>query len=153
MTSKEFSEISYNINTKVRVHLENKYGKDTWSMQGKCIEATDILVAEYNKHPGIKAKAKRVWVLYERFESCSDYCYEEHWLCELLLNSKTKVFVDVTMDQFQWAFSRELPRIYVNSKLPNFYLTRKPGKTIFDRCGWTDWYNYGQYENNFDYYE
>lgn len=58
MTSKEFSEISCSINTKVRAYLKNKYGTDTWSMQDKCIEATDILVAEYNKHPGIKAKAK-----------------------------------------------------------------------------------------------
>lgn len=119
-------------------------------MMGKCIEATDTLVEKY-RMMGYRATAKQVWCLYEYFESCSNYCFEEHWLVELI-KGKDKYFIDVTLDQFQWAFSKKLKEVYMAPKLPKFLLTRKPGKTVLDRCGWNDWYNYGDYVNNFEYY-
>lgn len=131
----------------IRVMLLRKYNANLF---GKCIEATDTLVEIY-KSQGYQAKAKQVWCLYEYFENCSNYCYEEHWLVELI-KGKEKLYIDVTLDQFQWAFSRKLPEIYMQKKLPKFLLTRKPGKTTLDKCGWNDWYNYGDYINNFEYY-
>ena len=134
----------------VRQELESKYGSGTYDLMGKCIEATDKLVDLYRK-AGFKAEAKQVWVLYENFESCSDYCYEEHWLTKVY-SGNNKIYVDVTMTQFQWAFTVNFNKIFISDKLPNFYLSRKPGKTILDRCGWNDWYNTGNYVNNFNYY-
>ena len=130
--------------------LEHKYGNKSENMMGKCIEATDTLVKIY-KQQGFNAVAKQVWCLYEYFESCSDYCFEEHWIV-VIEKGKDKKYVDITMDQFQWAFSKKLPRVYMYSKLPNFYLSRKPGKVTLDKCGWNDWYNYGNYINNFNYW-
>lgn len=139
------------IATKYRIKLEEKYGKDQYSLMGKCIEATDTLVVMY-KRIGIKASAKQVWVLYENFEGCTDICYEEHWLVKIELNKSQNLYVDITMSQFQWAFSRKLPAVYIDDTLPNFYLSRKPGKVTLDKCGWNDWYNYGDYTNNFNYW-
>lgn len=133
-----------------RALLESKYGNKSENMMGKCIEATDTLVEVYNQQ-GFKAEAKQVWCLYEYFESCSNYCYEEHWLVKLTKGKENR-YIDVTMDQFQWAFSRKLPKVFTGKKLPNFYRTRKPGKGLLDICGWNDWYNYGDYVNNFNYY-
>lgn len=131
--------------------LITKYGNDDFALQGKCIEASDELVSRLKKL-GYNTGAKQVYVLYENFESCSNYCYEEHWLC-LILKGGQRLYLDITMNQFQWAFSKKLPLIYLKHKLPNFYLVHKPGKTILDRCGWNDWYNTGNYINNFDYYK
>ena len=134
----------------VRKELEAKYGETSEAMMGKCIEGTDKLV-QYLKSVGLRAEAKQVWCLYEYFEGCTDYCFEEHWIV-IVQKGTDKWFVDVTMDQFQWAFSRQLNKIYIGAYLPNFYLTRKPGKGTLDKCGWNDWYNTGNYVNNFDYY-
>lgn len=133
-----------------RALLESKYGNKSENMMGKCIEATDTLVEIYKQH-GFNAEAKQVWCLYEYFESCSNYCYEEHWLVKITKGNDTR-YIDVTMDQFQWAFSKKLPKVFKGRKLPNFYLSRKPGKTTLDKCGWNDWYNYGDYVNDFDYW-
>lgn len=130
--------------------IEDKYGKTNEAMMGKCIEASDLITMQL-QIKGYRASGKQVWCLYENFEGCSDYCFEEHWIT-LVESGKDKLYIDVTMNQFQWAFSKKLPRIYLNKKLPNFYLTRKPGKTTLDKCGWNDWYNYGDYINNFDYW-
>jgi hypothetical protein len=111
---------------------------------------TDTLVDIYIKH-GYKAEAKQVWCLYENFEGCSYLCYEEHWLVKIIHNN-ISIYVDVTMNQFQWAFNKKLPYMYIENRLPNFYLARKPGKITLDKCGWNDWYNYGNYINEFDYY-
>ena len=92
-----------------------------------------------------------MFVLYEEFENCSEYCYEEHWLNYVLINGR-RLYIDTTMDQFQWAFSKKLQNIYFGGKLPNFYLRREPGKTTLDMCGWNDWIKYGDYENDFDYW-
>ena len=119
-------------------------------MMRKCIEGTDILV-NLLKQSGFRVEPKQVWCLYEHFENCSDYCYEEHWVA-VVMKGNDKLFIDITMTQFQWTFSKKVPRVYMNEKLPNFYLTRKPGKTVFDKCGWTDYYEYGNYSNEFDYW-
>lgn len=134
----------------LKENLIKKYGNTNDAMMGKCIEASDTLVMVLDNY-GIKARAKQVWCLYEYFENCSNYCYEEHWIVEIYKN-KDKRYIDLTMNQFQWAFSKKLPSVYMSSKLPNFYLTRKPGKGTLDKCGWNDWYNYGDYENKFDYW-
>lgn len=136
----------------VRNQLENKYGSSNEDMMGKCIEASD-LITEKLKHLGFKAESYRVWCLYEYFQSCTNYCYEEHWITKVV-SGQEKLYIDVTMNQFQWAFiSKRLPRIYLDDKLPNFYLTRKPGKTTLDKCGWTSWYNTGDYINKFNYWD
>ena len=134
-----------------RSRLRQKYGND---LMGKCIEASDTIVDLIAKKSNgkIKAEAKQVWVLYENFESCTDICYEEHWIVKVLVKGCT-YYIDVTMDQFQWAFNRKLPEIYFERKLPNFYLARKPGKVTLDKCGWNNWYNYGDYVNRFNYWE
>lgn len=137
----------YTIAEVARFRLQSKY---QGNLMGRCIEATDDLVEIYNS-VGFQAKAKQVWCLYEYFESCSNYCYEEHWLVELI-NGKEKLYIDITLDQFQWAFTKKLPELYMQNKLPKFLLTRKPGKTTLDKCGWNDWYRYGNYVNNFEYY-
>ena len=134
----------------VRKELESKYGTGTHDLMGKCIEATDKLVDLYRK-AGLRAEAKQVWVLYENFESCTNCCYEEHWIT-VVYDGSQKLYVDTTMSQFQWAFTVNFTKVFISEKLPNFYLPRKPGKTILDRCGWNDWYNTGNYINNFNYY-
>ena len=130
--------------------LESKYGNKDDNMMGKCIEASDLITSQL-QIIGFNAYSKQVWCLYEYFESCSDYCFEEHWIT-VVEKGKEKRYIDVTINQFQWAFSKKLPRIYVKRKLPNFYLTRKPGKCTLDKCGWNDWYNYGDYVNEFNYW-
>lgn len=123
-----------------------KYG----TVNGKCIETSDR-IRDRLLDIGIEAQSKQVWCLYEDFENCMDCCFEEHWITSAMVCG-TKVYIDATMDQFQWAFSRPLPEVYVLNKLPNFYLVKKPGKTILDRCGWNDYYNTGKYVNNFNYW-
>lgn len=133
----------------VKNNLQAKYGYNKENMMGKCIEASDTLAALL-KHHGYDAKAKQVWVLYQNFESCSNYCFEEHWIVEVKVNSY-KWYVDITLEQFQWAFDLMLPSVWIKDKLATFMLPRKPGKVTLDKCGWNDWYNYGDYENNFNY--
>lgn len=128
--------------------MVNKYNGN---LMGKCIEASDQLYELLIK-AGFNAKPQQVWCLYELFENCTDICYEEHWLTYVLYKGR-RVYIDVTMDQFQWAFSRKLPEIYFDTKLPRFYLIKEPGKVTLDRCGWNDWYNYGDYVNNFNYWD
>ena len=135
---------------KVAVAIREKTLAKYGTTAGKCIETsdaiTDILLSK-----GYHAEEKQVWVLYENFESCMEYCYEEHWLTKVLIKGYT-YYVDATMDQFQWAFSKKLPEVYISRSLPKFYLVKKPGKVTLDKCGWNDWYNYGNYINNFEYY-
>lgn len=142
----KIKEISKN----VKQYLINKYGPTNDNMMGKCIEASDTLVIKLKQY-GFNAEAKQVWCLYEYFESCNAYCYEEHWIVKVT-KGKEKQFIDLTLNQFQWAFTKELPQIYLSEKLPNFLLTRKPGKTTLDKCGWNDWMKYGDYINKFKYY-
>ena len=137
-------DIISNIVNNTRNYILEKYNGN---IMGKCIEASDKIVSDLAQY-NIKAKAIRVYCLYENFESCSDYCFEEHWLVKLRLNNQDW-YIDVTMDQFQWAFYRQLPSIYSSTELPKFYLKKKPDKHILDLCGWNDWYNTGDYENNF----
>ena len=139
-----------NVAVSIKVQLNKKYGMKYENLMGKCIEASDTLVEKLKLY-GFNAEAKQVWCLYENFETCSNYCYEEHWIVKVT-KGRDKVFIDLTIKQFQWAFFKELPSIYFSNKLPNFFLTRKPGKTTLDKCGWNDWYNYGNYVNNFNYW-
>lgn len=150
MLSQKDTHIIWEQAIQVRQMLEYKYGRSNDNMMGKCIEASDILEDRLTKL-GYKAEAKQVWCLYEYFESCTDYCFEEHWLV-MIRKGNDKRYIDVTMNQFQWAFSKQLPKVYIAKELPKFYLTRKPGKATLDKCGWNDWYNYGEYVNEFDYY-
>ena len=144
MNRKEIiNKVAYN----VRTNLLNKYNGDLF---GKCIEASDTIVKELKKY-NIKSEAIKVYCLYENFESCSDYCYEEHWLVKFRADNKIW-YLDITINQFQWAFYKQLPDIYCNTKLPNFYLKRITNE-VLDLCGWNDWYNTGSYINNFDYWD
>lgn len=134
----------------LRNTLEKKYGMHKGAMMGKCIEASDVLAAKL-KQQGYNANAKQVWVLYQNFESCSDYCYEEHWIVEVT-KGKDKVYIDTTLDQFQYFFDEiELPTVFIHNRLATFMLSRKPGRETLRKCGWTDWYNTGDYINNFEY--
>lgn len=146
MTRKEQIEQISAIAIAVRNEILRKYG----TTAGKCIMASDTIEAKL-KERGYDAHVKQVWCLYENFETCMDYCFEEHWVAYVLLGGH-RLYIDVTMDQFQWAFSKELPQLYMQYRLPKFYLSKKPGKTTLDKCGWTSWYNTGNYENNFIYY-
>ena len=60
----------------VRNYILEKYNG---SIMGKCIEASDLIVAELGKN-NIRAEAIKVFCLYENFESCTYYCFEEHYL-------------------------------------------------------------------------
>lgn len=133
-----------------RTSLERHYGRGD-SLMGKCIISSDNLRSVLTK-AGFNIQPMQVWVLYEYFENCSDYCYEEHWINKVKIANRV-YYVDCTMDQFQWAFhSFKLPRIYIGRKLPNWMLTREPSKRVLNMCGWTDWYEGGDYINNFDYW-
>jgi len=61
---------------KVAVTIREKTLAKYGTTAGKCIETsdaiTDILLSK-----GYHAEEKQVWVLYENFESCMEYCYEE----------------------------------------------------------------------------
>ena len=143
----------FNIKHVAQVIRNDIYTRYNGQMMGKCIEASDTIVA-YLRQYRITCEAKQVWVLYEYFENCMSCCYEEHWLVEIR-HSKNKYYLDVTMDQFQSQFSKKLPEIYFSEKLPNFYLTRKitPNSKVLNICGWNDWYETGNYENNFNYWD
>ena len=116
-------ELLHKIAEYERKQIMQKY---SGNIMGKCIEASDTIVdiIEKKSNGKLKAQSKQVWVLYENFEGCTDICYEEHWLVKVLVKGYP-CYIDVTMDQFQWAFYRKLPEIYFDRKLPNFYLTRK----------------------------
>lgn len=133
---------------KIRKELEHKYMNNVLS--GKCIEASDELVERLIRL-GYDAEAYQCWCLYELFESCMDYCYEEHWIVMVQFSDK-RVYIDPTISQFQWAFSRDIGKVYIGMTLPKFLLARKPGRDTLKKCGWTDWYNTGNYINNFEYY-
>lgn len=149
-TNNEHMKIA-EVATQARKMLESKYGNKYDNLMGKCIEASDLITSQL-QIIGFNAYSKQVWCLYENFESCSNYCYEEHWIT-VVEKGKSKIYIDTTITQFQWAFSKKLPNIWLKEKLPNFFLTRKPGKVTLDKCGWNDWYNYGDYVNEFNYYE
>lgn len=134
----------------IGMHVRKKIIQEYGSTFGRCIDASDLICEILTRQCYI-VETKQVWVLYEYFENCTDLCYEEHWLVNIRYKGKP-LYLDVTMDQFQWAFSKKLPELYLETKLPNFYLPRKPGKVVLDRCGWTDWYNKGNYINNFRYW-
>ena len=121
------------------------------STSGKCIETSDRITDRILTETKIKACSYQIWCLYEFFENCTDICYEEHWITYILYKGR-RIYIDATMDQFQWAFLRLLPEIYMDTKLPNFYLIREPGKSTLDKCGWNSWYNTGRYINNFNYW-
>lgn len=136
--------------SQVRNNLQKKYGYKSENMMGKCIEASDKLVYVLKRHGYSRVRAKQVWVLYQNFETCSNYCFEEHWIVEVGYG-ECKWYVDTTMDQFSWAFDFPIPPIWIGTKLPTFMLPRRPGKTTLQKCGWTDWYNTGNYVNDFEY--
>ena len=127
--------------------LMTKFNND---LSGKCIIASDELARRLTKL-GIKAETHQCWCLYECFEGCSNYCFEEHWVVRAKAGSQT-VYIDLTISQFQWAFTRDIGKLYIGAKLPKFLLHRKPGRDTLKKCGWTDWYNTGSYVNNFEYY-
>lgn len=140
-------EILYRIAYEERLRTLKMYG----NTNGKCIETSDKITERLINELHLDAHPYKVYVLYENFESCMEYCYEEHWITYVLFHGQ-RIYIDTTMDQFQWAFSKQLPKIYIDDRLPIFYLNKEPGKVILDKCGWNDWYNYGNYINNFEYY-
>lgn len=143
--------LCYNALIGVRKILESKYGCNPDNMMGKCIEGSDTLEGIL-KAKKINAKAYQVWALYEYFESCSDYCYEEHWIVVVETGSG-RLYLDPTFNQFQWAMhSHILPKVYIGRTLPNWLLPKKPGRTTLNRCGWNDFYNGYRYINDFDYW-
>jgi hypothetical protein len=116
---------------KLRKELNNKFGASPDSVMGKCIIASDELSKRINRL-GLKSKAYRVWVLYEDFEGCTDYCFEEHWMVCIDIGGGRRIYVDPTFNQFQWAFSRKLPQVYIGAVLPNWCLTKRPGERTLE---------------------
>ena len=119
-------------------------------LQGRCIEASDTLV-EQLREKGYDCEARQCWCLYENYESCTSSCYEEHWLVAVNFGEKS-IFLDATIQQFQWAFEEELPEVYIGYTMPNFFLSREPDKEILNACGWMDYYDGYDGFCNFDYY-
>lgn len=138
-----------NIMELVKSNLTVKYGMRKEALMNKGKEATDLIVS-YLVHLGLDAKPKQVYVLYQNIKSCTDTCFVEHWITELV-DDKRKLYLDVTLEQFQRMFDLKLPRIWVGNKLPTFLLSRKPGKVTLEKCGWTDLQKTGSYKNNFEY--
>ena len=144
-------KLSILINTVMRhrTSLEKRFGQN--NIMGKCIISSDHLRRALQRK-GFIVEPVQVWVLYEYFENCSDYCYEEHWLNKVKFGNRV-YYVDCTMDQFQWAFhSHKLPKVYMGRTLPNWMLANKPSKHTLNVCGWTDWYEVGDYVNRFNYW-
>lgn len=121
------------------------------ALAGQCIKASDKLV-DILKKQGYNCKAYQCWCLYEDFEGCTDIPYEEHWIVAINISGQN-YYVDATIQQFQWAFVKDLPKVYIGCTLPSFLLPREPGRDTLSKCGWTGWYNTGDYCCNFDYYE
>ena len=138
-------EVINQVAHQVRNNILSKYG----STMGKCIEASDAIVDELKKK-GIKSQAIKVYCLYENIEQ-PEICYEEHWLVKFRCDNEIW-YLDVTIDQFQWAFYNQLPQIYCSTKLPRFYL-KKITNEVLSVCGWNDWYNTGNYYNGFQYWD
>lgn len=133
-----------------RRQLEKSFGTGE-NLAGKCIISSDRLRFELDK-AGFRVEPLQVWVLYEDFESCTDCCYEGHWLNKVTIGRKL-FYIDCTIDQFQWAFqTHKLPKVYIGRTLPNWMLRKMPGIKTLSKCGWTDWYNTGNYINEFDYW-
>lgn len=144
-------QLCYKELVNVRAALENKYGHETMSIMGKCIEGTDRLVSIL-RNKGLKAKPYQVWALYEYYENCLSQCYEEHWISMVECNGG-RLYLDPTFNQFQWAMCTNiLPKVYIGVTLPNWLLSRKPGREVLWKCGWTDYYNGYSFNNNFDYW-
>lgn len=136
---------------KLRAALVKKYPQ---GLMGKCIEATDLLVNKLNQM-GFKAKAIQVWALYENFGYVTgSQPYEEHWICRVDSSKSGNkwVYIDVTMDQFQWAMYEKLPPVYIGEVCPNWLLRREPKRDTLNKCGWNDYWETGFYDSNFDYW-
>jgi hypothetical protein len=147
ITPKE-KEIIYQVAVRVREYLEKNYGEHLY---GKCIEASDLIIAGLKKK-GIKATTHQGYCLYELYENCTDVPYADH-VYTLYRKGNQLLYIDITLDQFQSQFTRNIPKIVILDYIPNFILKRKPGRdTILHECGWTDYYEGYNYINNFNYY-
>jgi hypothetical protein len=138
-----------NIAMNVRIALEIKY--NTEKLYGKCIEASDILVKELRKR-GYNATSHQGYCLYEYFENCTDQPYADH-VYTIVKFGNDILYVDVTLDQFQSQFSKQIQKVVILDYIPNFILKRRPGtRTVLQECGWNDYYEGYNYDNRFNYW-
>lgn len=143
--------VLFNTAVQLRTVMVKRYPQ---GLIGKCIEATDTLVWKLNQL-GFVAKAMQVWALYKRFDKCTgSQPYEEHWICRVDngVAGNRWVYIDITMDQFQWAMDKELPPVYVGGVCPNWMLRREPKSGVLNKCGWTEYWETGYCDNRFNYW-
>ena len=140
----------------VRIQLMEKYPESLdvdHVLAGKCIEASDELARRLSDK-GYDSEPIRVFCLYEDWDNCPEICYEEHWLVRVNNhNHGDNIYIDPTMNQFQWAFYEKIPEIFIGTEKPSFYLDEEPDEDFLEKVGWTDYYENGDNEPNFEYWE
>ena len=149
ITDKE-REIIRKVAVAERRNLVEKYC--TYDLYGRCIEASDDIVRELKKY-GMKATSHQGYCLFEYYENCTDQPYADH-VYTLYRKDGQTIYIDVTLDQFQSQFEKEIPPVVLLDYIPNFILKHKPGyySLASKMCGWKDYYDGKDYYNNFDYW-
>jgi hypothetical protein len=111
------------VSEEVRTLLEAKYGSENNDLQGKCIEAAE-LISEKLLKKGIGHRIVEGWIIYDDASGCSDRDYDEHTWVEV-----DDLYVDVTLTQFEPFMEGPLQRIIVGAK-PSFLVYEEPADTL-----------------------
>ena len=112
----------YEICFNTRKNILKKYS----DVQGKCIEASEMIQEELNKLM-VSSKLIEGWCLYDDDSNCTDRCYDEHTWLEL----EDGTYIDVTADQFEYCIYDDIPEIIIGEK-PYYMLYDKPKFTWLD---------------------
>jgi len=108
-----------NILLMVRAHLEKKYGAE--NLAGKCIEASEIIVAILKAFGYENAHTVEGWCHYDDPAGCSNRDYDEHTWVEL-----DGLYIDVTADQFNPYMDKPFDKIIINTGLSHGMCYEEP---------------------------
>lgn len=89
----------------IREELDGQYPE---GLSGRCIEASDLILAKF-KQLGISgAKSVEGWCKYDDDSGCSSRDYDEHTWVEYQGR-----ILDITLDQFQPFIDESIPKVYI----------------------------------------
>lgn len=105
----QLTEIAKN----VRAKMENEYGED---LQGKCIEASELLANEIKKEISEDVKIVEGWCQYDDEYYGSEHPWDPHTWVEI-----GDIYIDTTADQFNHGMYKEndFKKIIVQKGLPH----------------------------------
>ncbi|WDH82441.1 hypothetical protein PUW24_06115 [Paenibacillus urinalis] len=106
----------------VRTLLEAKYGSEYSDLQGKCVEASELISKKLTKQ-GIGHRIVEGWIIYDDASSCSNRDYDEHTWVEV-----GGLYIDVTLTQFEPFLEGPLQRVIVGEK-PSFLVYEEPAES------------------------